>query len=388
MQGAYRSLRGVKSESTIMAPVSDLDAHPFNASSARCCVISGAVSSMEGESICHVTLRGDVLLLGKRPTQVEDLRLLSGAVVELRRDVVSIAPPFGISKELSLRFGSAGEAKVWARKLEHASKLWQTSMCISSRDFSSGSSEELTAAQETLSSLETIEGVSSSPDGAPLSRNSDEHALESDDDSIDSWVEAQIERSSQLLAMFQQQEKWLGSTEDCVARQLQALEGDLFEALLKEEALQAATIEELQDQVQKLAEKYRQTQQPLPDWALLGAATQGRSWKLQDLAKKATAIARHQTGPPKVAVGPLSQTARAAYASRGSGCGRPTWGKATLPPRTQASSWSLAQIQRDVGRWNAGVREEDTANDYQKLKRVLWAVSDSRLVNRDTHILV
>jgi len=136
--------------------------------------------------------------------------------------VVSIAPPFGISKELSLRFGSAGEAKVWARKLEHASKLWQSSMCISSRDFSSGSSEELTAAQETLSSLETIEGASSSPDGAPLSRNSDEHALESDDDSIDSWVEAQIERSSQLLAMFQQQEKWLGSTEDCVARQLQA----------------------------------------------------------------------------------------------------------------------------------------------------------------------
>lgn len=342
-----------------MPPLSGHDALRCSPATARCYVIKGAASALQGESVYYVTLRDDVLLLGKWPMQFEDLRLLSGAVVERCEDIVSVAPPFNISKELSLRFSSAGEAEVWSRKLEHASKLWQTSMCISSRGFPSGSSKELTAAQETLSSLETLEGVSSSQwthDGAPLSGTSDE-VMESDDDSIDSWVEAQIERSSQLLAMFQQQEKWLGSTEDCVARQLQALEGDLFEALLKEEALQAATIEELQDQVQKLAEKYRQTQEPLPDWALLGAATQGHSWKLQDLAKKVqatvgsvktTAVARHRMGPP--VVGALSQTARAAYASRGSGCSRPTC-RATLPPRTEGS-WSLARIQRDVGRWN------------------------------------
>lgn len=250
--------------------------------SALCRVLGGGLQ-LEGE--CHCLLRGDMLLLGRQPGKAEDMRLLSGASIATRDAVVDISPPEWLSRTLSLGFSSADEAALWAKELRSAALLWEESKALVG-----GGPQRVVNPRRQGNGESTPCGQEESIIRSHCSKGGelDKTVDEASHGCIEDWLEAQIEQSSHLLALFQEQELWLSQTADCLAhrRESEFEKSEALEVLEREEVIQQSTISHLQAKVASLALQAKDAEtleeQPPPP-----PRPRERGWRLQDLARNA-----------------------------------------------------------------------------------------------------
>jgi len=109
--------------------------------------------------------------------------------------------------------------------------------------------------------------------------------------SIEHWIEAQIAQSSELLALFQEQELWLSETADNLAhrRKSEDQDGDSLAVLEEEEALQRSTMSHLEAKVASLTFRANTAETLEEEPAVVRSHRPApKGWRLQDLARNAT----------------------------------------------------------------------------------------------------
>lgn len=242
--------------------------------------------------LCRVSVQGELLMLGcHRTGKLGGVRMLKNAeVVITSPGCLEITAPN--QPLLTLRFDTIQQAEYWAAQLRGAAQVLQTPRGpysargnysargpYSSRGSRPGSKispwmpgvdtgisffpQGRKSSKESLGSVATSQRNRQSRHSRPYKARqcSEDSTKESSEDnsSLEEWVEAQTERSSKLMQLFEKEERLLNATADELRdrRLLIESESRCIDDLEAQEASQQEGLSKLQSMVDTLSSRYR-----------------------------------------------------------------------------------------------------------------------------------
>lgn len=237
--------------------------------------------------LCRVSIQGELLMLGcHRTGKLGGVRMLKNAnIVTTSPGCLEITAPN--QPFLRLRFDTAQQAEYWAEQLRGAAQVLQTprgpysarGTCSARGTYSArGSkispwmagpdtgmsffSQGRKSSKESLGSVEISRRKKHSRHLSRKARQcSEDSTKESSEDtsSLEEWVEAQTERSSRLMQLFEKEEQRLNATAEELRdrRLLLEHESRCIDDLEAQEASQQEGLSKIQYMVDTLSSRYR-----------------------------------------------------------------------------------------------------------------------------------
>jgi len=245
--------------------------------------------------LCRVSIQGELLMLGcHRTGKLGGVRMLKNANIVITSpgclEITASNQPF-----LRLRFDTAQQAEYWAEQLRGAAQVLQTPRGPSSARgnysargtpsarglysarhegskisaWMAGADTKMSffpqgrkSSKESLGSVETSRRKKHSRHLSRKARQcSEDSTKESSEDtsSLEEWVEAQTERSSRLLQLFEKEERRLNATAEELRdrRLLLEHESRCIDDLEAQEAYQQEGLNKIQYMVDTLSSRYR-----------------------------------------------------------------------------------------------------------------------------------